>query len=60
LHEIVGLEKRSEKYRIIEEPVCIIDNYGHKPMYLLMIDNNGIVAEIEWLGEQNRLAGESV
>jgi hypothetical protein len=50
---IVGFDKNSGKYRIIEEQVYIIDNYGRKQMYLLKSDNRRIVAEIEWLGEQN-------
>lgn len=51
--EIVGFDKKGGKYRIVEEWVYVINEYGHKQMYLLKIDDKGIVAEIEWLGEQN-------
>ena len=51
--EAVGFDKKGGKYRIIEEWVYVINEYGHKQMYLLKIDDKGVVAEIEWLGEQN-------
>lgn len=51
--EIVGFDEKGGKYRIVEEWVYVINSYGRKQMYLLKIDNKGIVAEIEWLGEQN-------
>jgi hypothetical protein len=51
--ETIGFDKKGGKYRIVEEWVYIINEYGHKQMYLLKIDVNGIVDEIEWLGEQN-------
>jgi hypothetical protein len=50
--EIVGVDKNGGSYRKIEEWLYIINNYGHKQMYLIKFDGKGIVVEIDWLGEQ--------
>ena len=50
--EIIGLDKKGGSYRIAEEWLYIINNYGHKQMYLLKFDEKGILVEIDWLGEQ--------
>jgi len=50
--EIVGFDKRVNSYRIIEEWVYIINHYGNKQMYLLKFNRDGVVVDIEWLGEQ--------
>ena len=52
LKETVGLDRRGGSYRIIEEWLYIINEYGHKQMYLIKFDGNGIAVEIKWLGEQ--------
>jgi hypothetical protein len=51
--EAVGFDKKGGQYRIVEHWLYIINEYGHKQMYLLKINGEGIVDEIEWLGEQN-------
>ena len=50
--EIVGVDEKGGSYRIVEEWLYIIDDYGHKQMYLIKFDGKGIVVEIDWLGEQ--------
>ena len=50
--EIVGVDKKSGSYRIVEEWLYLIEKYGHKQMYLLKFDEKGILVEIDWLGEQ--------
>jgi len=50
--EITAINKNGNSYQKIEEWVYIVDEYGHKQMYLVRIDKDGIVAKIEWLGEQ--------
>ena len=50
--EIFGVDKEDDSYRIVEEWLYIINDYGHKQMYLIKFDGNGIAAEIDWLGEQ--------
>ena len=50
--EIVGVDKKGNSYRIVEEWLYIIDDYGHKQMYLLKFDDEGILVETDWLGEQ--------
>lgn len=50
--EIVGVDKSGGSYRIVEEWLYIINKYGQKQMYLIKFDGNGIVVEIESLGEQ--------
>jgi hypothetical protein len=50
--EIIGFDKRVNLYRIIEEWVYVIDHYGNKQMYLLNFNGEGILVDIEWLGEQ--------
>jgi hypothetical protein len=49
--EAVGWDKRGGKIRIAEEWTYIQNNYGKRQMYLLRINGQGYVAEIEWLGE---------
>jgi hypothetical protein len=50
--EIVGLDRRGESYRIIEDWLYIINKYGVKQMYLIRFDGNGIAVKIKWLGKQ--------
>ena len=51
--EIVGIDnKHVGEYRIVEEWLYVIEQYGHKQMYLLEFDGDGLVREIKWLGEQ--------
>ena len=51
--EVVGIDnKHVGEYRIVEEWLYITEKYGHKQMYLLKFDGEGLVREIKWLGEQ--------
>jgi hypothetical protein len=50
--EVIGVDKRGGSYRKVEEQVYIIKDYGHKQVYRLKYDRNGIVEDIDWLGEQ--------
>ena len=50
--EIVGVDKNGGSYRKVEEWLYIINDYGHKQMYLIKFDDKGIVVKIDWLGEQ--------
>ena len=50
--EIIGVDEKGGSYRIVEEWLYIINEYGHKQMYLIKFDGKGIVVEIDWLGEQ--------
>jgi len=51
--EVVGIDnKHVGEYRIVEEWLYIIEKYGHKQMYLLEFDGEGLIREIKWLGEQ--------
>jgi len=50
---VIGVDnKHVGEYRIVEEWLYIIEKYGHKQMYLLKFDGDGLVREIKWLGEQ--------
>ena len=49
--EIVGVDKKGGSYRIVEEWLYVIGNYGHKQMYLIKFDGKGIAVQIDWLGE---------
>lgn len=52
--EIVGVDKQGHgSYRIVEEWVYIISEYGRRQMYLLKFDGSGIVVKIDYLGEKN-------
>lgn len=51
--EIVGIDnKHVGEYRIVEEWLYVIEQYGHKQMYLMKFDGSGYVREIKWLGEK--------
>ena len=51
--ETIGIDhKRVGEWRIVEEWLYIVERYGHKQMYLLRFDGDGLVREIKWLGEQ--------
>ena len=51
--EVVGIDnKHVGEYRIVEEWLYIIEKYGHKQIYLLEFDGEGLIREIKWLGEQ--------
>ena len=50
--EIVGVDKKGGAYRIAEEWLYIITTRGQNQMYLLKLDEKGILVEIDWLGEQ--------
>ena len=50
--EIVGVDEKDGSYRIVEQWLYIINDYGHKQMYLIKFDGKGIAVEIDWLGEQ--------
>jgi hypothetical protein len=51
--EIVGVDEVGKSYRIVEEWMYIINEYGYKHMYLIQFDENGKAIKIDWLGEQN-------
>lgn len=50
--QIVGVDVIGDSYRIVEEWLYIIEDYGHKQMYLLKFHGKGIAVKIDWLGEQ--------
>ena len=50
--EIVGVDEKDGTYRKVEEWLYIINEYGHKQMYLIKFDGKGVAAKIDWLGEQ--------
>ncbi|MBW1644753.1 MAG: DUF2845 domain-containing protein [Deltaproteobacteria bacterium] len=55
VRERVGIDnKRLGEYRIVEEWLYIINEYGHQQMYLLRFDGEGRLREIEWLGEKQQ------
>lgn len=52
--EIVGVDRQSYgSYRIVEEWLYVVSEYGHKQMYLIKFDGKGKVVKIDYLGEQN-------
>ena len=51
--EIVGVDEAGESYRIVEEWIYIINEYGYKHIYIIRFDGSGKAVEIDWLGEQN-------
>ncbi len=52
--EVVGIDnKHVGEYRIVEEWLYIINEYGHKQLYLLKFDGEGRLREITWLGEKD-------
>jgi len=51
--DFVGIDLQSNgRYRIVEEWLYVISDCGHKNMYLIKFDGNGIAVKIDWLGEQ--------
>jgi len=51
--EVTGVDhKYVGEYRIVKEWLYIIEKYGHKQMYLLKFDGDGLIREIKWMGEQ--------
>jgi hypothetical protein len=50
--EIVGADEKEGSYRIVEEWLYVINENGYNQMYILKLDGQGIVVEIDWLGEQ--------
>ncbi|MBR9984771.1 MAG: DUF2845 domain-containing protein [Desulfosarcina sp.] len=51
--ETVGVDEFGQSYRIVEEWIYIINEYGYKHMYIIRFNGSGKAVEIEWLGEQN-------
>jgi hypothetical protein len=53
IREDIGIDhKQVGEYRLIEEWLYIIERYGKEQMYRLRFDGDGILREIEWLGER--------
>ena len=49
--EIVGINETGNSTRIVEEWTYIIHENAYDQMYLIRFDENGLAAEIKWLGE---------
>jgi len=55
IRETIGIDhKWVGEYRIIKEWLYVIERYGHKQMYRLRFDGDGVLRQIEWLGEQQK------
>ncbi|MBN2233303.1 MAG: DUF2845 domain-containing protein [Deltaproteobacteria bacterium] len=53
IREDIGIDhKQVGEYRIIEEWLYVIERYGKRQMYRLRFDGDGILRDIEWLGER--------
>ena len=44
--EVVGVDKNGGSYRIVEEWLYIVNQYGYNQMYLIKFDGNGIAVDV--------------
>lgn len=50
--EVTAIKEHGDSIQKIEEWLYIVDEYGHKQMYLIKFNEKGIASKIDWLGEQ--------
>lgn len=43
---------KRKKYRMVEEWIYITEKWGKKQVHAIRFNRNGVVVEVEWLGEQ--------